>query len=68
MITTDPICPSCGMPCEITSEDVGIGAYEYEGQKGNQRTWIDFSKCCYAEIDAEPMTEDDVAELRMRDL
>jgi hypothetical protein len=66
MITTDPICPHCGMPCETISEDVGIGAYEYEGQKGHHTQTIELSACCRVELDVEPLTEDDVHEIRQR--
>ena len=62
----NPACSECGEPCTPKVVDIGIGPYEFQGQKGNdvRLTWA--SDCCEAEIveysdelDVEPEDEDD---------
>ena len=43
-------CGECGKECEVLWEDVGIGAYEYWGQKGRDVQIVPFSDCCEGEV------------------
>ncbi len=45
-----PFCGSCGEPCDVTSVDFGIGAYEYWGSKGVDRNVQTVSDCCEATV------------------
>jgi hypothetical protein len=41
-------CSECHEPCEIVSVDVGIGPYEFQGQRGFDSRIVPGSSCCEA--------------------
>jgi hypothetical protein len=43
-------CKECGMPCETRVIDVGIGNYEFQGQKCCQTDLVEASECCEGEL------------------
>lgn len=43
-------CAECKNNCIGIWEDVGIGGYEYWGQKGVDVRWAYMSNCCEAEV------------------
>lgn len=45
-----PYCGDCGRPCNTTTVDEGIGAYEYWGQKGVDVRLATVSTCCEAPV------------------
>lgn len=49
----NPQCSECKQPCEPKCVDLGIGPYEYWGQKGNDVSYQWLSACCEAEIEEE---------------
>jgi hypothetical protein len=49
------VCPECNEPCQVTTVDNGIGAYEYWGASGYDSHPYPASNCCEAQIDeADP--------------
>ena len=50
-----PFCEDCGQPCRAKLIDVGIGAYEYWGDKSVDSNKVWASDCCEASVfqDAE---------------
>ena len=48
-----PQCSECKQLCVPTLVDLGIGPYEYWGQKGNDVSYQWLSNCCEAEIEEE---------------
>jgi hypothetical protein len=52
-MSRDWICRACGDSCEVIKVDVGVGAYEYWGAKGNDVRIESRSDCCEADyVDA----------------
>jgi len=49
-VESGPFCGECGKPCDVYTEDTGIGSYEYWGATG-VHTRIDYSSsCCNAQL------------------
>ena len=46
----NPVCLSCGKPCEVIPVDFGIGPYEFWGQKCVHKDIQPASSCCWAEV------------------
>jgi len=44
------VCESCGLPCESTVVDEGLGSYEYWGSKGVHHAYATVSDCCSENI------------------
>lgn len=53
---TDYVCQECGEPCRAHKVNMGIGPYEYWGQRCNDVRIEVVSTCCDAPLldDAEP--------------
>lgn len=60
---TDYICQECGEPCRAHAVNMGIGPYEYWGQRGNDVRMEVVSTCCDA-----PLLDDDGKEVDEPDL
>ena len=58
---SENICKECGKPCDITTTDEGIGAYEYWGATGVDVRICHVSSCCEADFEGE-VPEPDFAE------
>ena len=44
------ICDECGLECESTTQDNGIGPYEFWGERGTHHDYAEVSPCCGAEV------------------
>lgn len=56
-------CVNCGDECDVSQQDIGIGAYEYWGFKGVDRNIQTLSTCCggYVTEATETYEEEDHA-------
>jgi hypothetical protein len=45
-----PFCECCGQPCKPVLSDVGIGHYEYWGQKCVDKQMVYTSDCCGSSV------------------
>ena len=43
-------CSECLKPCEVVTEECGIGGYEYQGEVGHDIRYADVSDCCGAPV------------------
>lgn len=42
-------CEDCGEECYVVERDEGIGAFEFQGERGVDRQLVAVSRCCEAE-------------------
>lgn len=60
------ICSECGQECRPKKVDLGIGPYEFWGQRCIDHNWQVVSDCCWAEIEDYDVVDYDADEWEER--